>query len=887
MSNMSPPLDWDLTLEPMTARSRSGPPSVLPVVRAPTPTPAPAPARAPVPPPPDDSGDKLSREAFRWPTPPFVSYPVATVQTDPLPCEIVGLNDKRTTGRLTFFVPEESVAHVQLPPARTTLPLRFEQFRALILTTPLRPSAVGAADPHARLLGHRSCSPFRLTLASGVEISGETTGHVENDFGLFLFPPCAARDPALAAANDGAVLRTFYPKVAYRAFEIGSSIGELLVEQHSATPAQIEQAVGAQQELRGRKLGDLLLTQQIVSSAQLLAAIEQQTKMPMVRIGEALISLGMVGEAQLKQALAQQQNDRSVPLGELLVRMGVVSREDLQVALARKMGYPLVDIDTFPAEPEALKKLAFAVAMRLKVMPLLVRDGRLIVALDDPARRRSAVDEVEFSAQMKVVPVLAHSRAIEAVLQSAYDKLGGVDGWAAGAAEAAPFALQFDLNDTDKLVETLEKEQLERAGFDEEKPIEQSDNSLVKLLNTMIIEAHKEGASDIHIESYPGREKIRVRFRKDGVLRSYLELPSNYRNALIARVKIMCDLDISERRKPQDGKINFAKFSPQHKLELRVATIPTNHNLEDVVMRLLASAKPIPVDRLGLSFDNLTRLKQAVERPYGMVLCVGPTGSGKTTTLHSALSHINVPERKIWTAEDPVEITQPGLRQVQVNPKIDWTFAKALRAFLRADPDVIMVGEIRDAETASMAVEASLTGHLVMSTLHTNSAPETVTRLLDMGLDPFNFGDSLLAVLAQRLVRKLCPHCRTTVPASPEQQEELLDDYLQAFGKEAPVSRDSVLAGWIQRSGRDGRLMLHASTGCKECEDTGYKGRAGLHELMTVSRELRRLVQTRASAEQLQHAALAAGMRTLRQDGIDKVIAGITSIEEVRATSNA
>jgi len=569
----------------------------------------------------------------------------------------------------------------------------------------------------------------------------------------------------------------------------------------------------------------------------------------------------------------------------LLVRMGVVSREDLQVALSRKMGYPLVDIDTFPAEADALRKLTYAVAIRLKVMPLLVRDGRLVVALDDPARRRNAVDEVEFSAQMKVVPVLAHTRSIEAVLHSAYEKIGAAEKLA--AIEDAAIPLNFDLNDTDKLVETLEKEGLDRSSADDDKPIEQSDNSLVRLLNNMIIEAHRDGASDIHIESYPGREKIRVRFRKDGVLRTYLELPPNYRAALIARVKIMCDLDISERRKPQDGKINFAKFSPQHKLELRVATIPTNHGLEDVVMRVLASAKPMPVDRLGLSAENLARLKTAVERPYGMVLCVGPTGSGKTTTLHSALSHINVPERKIWTAEDPVEITQPGLRQVQVNPRIEWTFAKALRAFLRADPDVIMVGEIRDEETASMAVEASLTGHLVMSTLHTNSAPETVTRLLDMGLDPFNFGDSLLAVLAQRLVRKLCTHCRTSRPATHEEGEELLADYMQAFGDKPPITPESVMAGWMQRSGRDGHLMLHHCTGCKECGETGYRGRAGIHELMVVSRELRRLVQTRASAESLQHVALVEGMRTLRQDGIDKVLSGVTSIEEVRATSNA
>jgi type II secretory ATPase GspE/PulE/Tfp pilus assembly ATPase PilB-like protein len=523
--------------------------------------------------------------------------------------------------------------------------------------------------------------------------------------------------------------------------------------------------------------------------------------------------------------------------------------------------------------------------MRLKIVPLLVRDGRLVIAMDDPARRRAAVDEAEFSASMKVVPVLAHSRSIETVLHEAYEKIGAANGLRTVIDDAA-LPLNFDLNDTGKLVETLEKEGQARINADDDKPIEQSDNSLVRLLNNMIIEAHKEGVSDIHIESYPGREKIRVRFRKDGILRTYLELPANYRNALIARTKIMCDLDISERRKPQDGKINFAKFSPQHKLELRVATVPTNNGLEDVVMRILASAKPMPVDRLGLSAENLARLKTAVERPYGMVLCVGPTGSGKTTTLHSALSHINVPERKIWTAEDPVEITQPGLRQVQVNPKIEWTFAKALRAFLRADPDVIMIGEIRDGETAAMAVEASLTGHLVLSTLHTNSAPETVTRLLDMGLDPFNFGDSLLAVLAQRLVRRLCTQCRKTRAATSDETDELMADYMHAFGDAPPISRDAVLAGWMQRNSRDGRLMLHASPGCPACDQTGFKGRAGVHEMMVISRELRRLVQTGARAEALQHAALNEGMRTLRQDGIEKVLAGVTTIEEVRATSN-
>ena len=841
-------------------------------------TPADAVATTPIPLDSTASGsgrDKLSREAFRWPAPPFASYHDATAHTDPLPCEIVGLNDVATHGRLTFFVPDEGVAHVQLPPARTTITLRFDQFRSLTLNAPLAPIESSATDPHAGLLAQRTESDYELTLGSGITLRGKTVGHVQADYGLFLFPPLDAK---------GTVRRMFVPKVAYEHFELGSKIGQVLVEQRSATSEQIEQAVDMQQQLRHRRLGDILVNSEVLTAEQLLDAIERQAKMPMVRIGEALLSLGMITDSQLQVALAQQHGDRSVPLGELLVRMGVVSREDLQVALSRKMGYPLVDIDSFPAEVDALRKLSFPVAMRLRAMPLLVRDGRLIVALEDPARRRAAVEEIEFSAQMKTVLVLAQCRSLETVLQAAYESIGAAHGYRAPNAEVG-VPLEYNLADTDQLVQTLEKEGSEQSASDDS-PIEQSDNSLVRLLNNMIIQAHKDGVSDIHIESYPGREKIRVRFRKDGLLQTYLELPPNYRNALIARVKIMCELDISERRKPQDGKINFARFSPAHRLELRVATVPTNNGLEDVVMRILASAKPIPVDRLGLSSENLERLKFAVERPYGLVLCVGPTGSGKTTTLHSAISHVNVPERKIWTAEDPVEITQPGLRQVQVNPRIDWTFAKALRAFLRADPDIIMVGEIRDTETAHMAVEASLTGHLVLSTLHTNSAPETVTRLLDMGLDPFNFADSLLAVLAQRLVRRLCTECRSSRPLTAEEQAELLEDYMRAFGPEPPVSTDEVLARWKHNHGRDGQLMRHHSPGCAACDRSGFRGRAGLHEMLVISRELRRLVQTGGRAEALQHVAMSQGMRTLRQDGIDKVLAGITTIDEVRSTSN-
>lgn len=816
---------------------------------------------------------KTRHEGFRWPAPPSAGFAAPEEQTQPEPCSIEGVNGKVANGRLMFFSPEGQVANVQVPPSRTTLPLRFAQFRSLTLHTPLRPLAVEAG---AAALAAPRPGRYRIDLhGSTTPLVGDTVGHVETPFGVFLFPP---------HGNAGAVLRLFVPREAIAAQEIGPRVGELLVEDGAASTAHVEQAAEAQRTMRSRKLGDILLARQTVTPEQLLAAIEQQSRMPMVRVGEALIALGLISAEQLDEALEQQKLDRSVPIGELLVRLGRISRDDLQTALARKMGYPLVDVGSFPIEAEALRRLTYATAQRLHALPLMLRDGALVVALEDPSKRQ-ALEEIEFACQCKAVPVLARHGDIAMALQDAYARIGSEVPGAGGFGDTG--GLEVDPGDAGRLVESLEREGADRLKAESDSQIEQSDNSLVRLINTMIIEAHNQGVSDIHIENYPGRDKLKIRFRKDGLLRPYLELPHTYRNAIIGRIKIMCDLDISERRKPQDGKINFAKFSPAHRIELRVATIPTNNGLEDVVMRLLASAKPVPIDQLGLSPRHLDQLQAAMERPYGLVLCVGPTGSGKTTTLHSAISHINVPERKIWTAEDPIEITQPGLRQVQVNPRIDWTFAKALRAFLRADPDVIMVGEVRDAETARIAVEASLTGHLVLSTLHTNSAPETVTRLLDMGMDPFNFADSLLLVVAQRLVRRLCTDCRSERPMSDAEVEELIDDHLHVERPQDPdAARAAIRRDWLGRFGRDGRLRHFSSAGCPGCGHTGFRGRCGVHELMPISRELRRMIQAGARAEDIQATALAEGMQTLRQDGIEKVLQGWTTIDEVRATSN-
>ena len=398
MADMLAPLKWD-----MPARVPQREQSVV--------SPATRTAAAPS----DVAKEKANREGFMWPTPPYASYPAATEQTETLPCQIMtGPELKTNSVRLTFFVPENSVAHFQMPSARVTVPLRFDQFKALTLTTPLMPLPLPLSDPHADLLRHRESSPYKVHLVEGGELTGETVGHVKTDVGLFLFPP---------VGDDGSVKRMFVPKCAFSAFEIGKKIGELLVENHHATRDQVTDAMALQDGLRSKKIGEILVTKQIVLPEQLLEAIEAQHKMPMVRIGEALLSLGMVTDAQLKDALGQQQLDRNVPLGEMLVRMGIVSRDDLQTALARKMGYPLVNPDAFPAETAALRKLDYGVAARLRVMPLLIRDGRLIVALDDPSRR-AALDEIEFNADMKVVPVLARGTAIEIALRSAYEKVG-------------------------------------------------------------------------------------------------------------------------------------------------------------------------------------------------------------------------------------------------------------------------------------------------------------------------------------------------------------------------------------------------------------------------------------------------------------------------------
>jgi type II secretory ATPase GspE/PulE/Tfp pilus assembly ATPase PilB-like protein len=670
---------------------------------------------------------------------------------------------------------------------------------------------------------------------------GETVGSVHALCGVFLYPP----------DRDGTVTRWFIPADATESASIGKPIGEMLVEEKLASPEAVDAALSRQKALRSRRFGQYLTDNQIVSPEQLAAALKHQRSQPIQKLGETLVELGYLTESELDEALAIEARDRTVPLGQILADMGVVEAEVVNAVIARKLGIPYISLRTFRIPPEVLKRIPAAVAQRFQTLPVAEADNALAVAIENPMDM-AKLEELRFVVGSKLLPVMASGEDIRAALEKAYGD--------ARALAPAEVRKRIDVG-IGELTHRLAAETAD-AAIDESQSVEQ-DNTLVQLVNKMIIDAAEQKASDIHIEANPGGKDMRVRFRKDGALVTYLDLPARFRKAVVSRLKIMAQLDITERRKPQDGKIEFRRFGPLD-VDLRMATIPTTGGLEDIVMRVLTAANPVALDALGFDSGQLQALKRLISRPHGLFLVCGPTGAGKTTTLHSLLRELNTAELKIWTAEDPIEIGQAGLRQVQVNPKIGWTFAAAMRSFMRADPDVIMVGEMRDAETAKTGIEASLTGHLVFSTLHTNSAVESVVRLLDLGMDPFNFADALLGVLAQRLVRKLCADCKVAYAPSGAELEEL-------------ASESRVLPP---------KHMLYRAKGCVRCDRTGYRGRMAVYELLVADAAVKRLMQRRAPVSEIAAAAGASGLRTLKQSALDKVIEGHTDLPQVRAITS-
>ena len=570
-------------------------------------------------------------------------------------------------------------------------------------------------------------------------------------------------------------------------------------------------------------------------------------------------------EMELAQRAARQKGR---DLEDVLINQFTVKPAAIGAALSR-----FFDVPYEPFKPERLKPVDLLRNIKREFvdesawLPLEDSSEGLVVMSPDPERLRSSRIVNNIFPKAKIAYRVTTLREFAATVDQFFGAIS-------------------DMGSVDDLLSDMGES--ESGGEVSEEVSAASDNELVRLVNKIIVEAYQQGASDIHIEPRPGKDKTMIRFRKDGSLVNYIEIPASYRSSLITRLKIMCDLDISEKRRPQDGKIKFKKYGPLD-IELRVATIPTAGGVEDVVMRILAAGEPIKLDQLGLAPRNHENLIKCVEKPYGLFFVCGPTGSGKTTTLHSVLGYLNRPETKIWTAEDPVEITQKGLRQVQVNKKAGLDFATVMKAFLRADPDIIMVGEMRDPETTGIGIEASLTGHLVFATLHTNSATESIIRLLDMGMDPFNFADALLGILAQRLGKRLCKECKEAYLPTPEEVTQLLREYSEeltntdAWKKDPPGSMAAIQQEWNSRYAKDGKFTLYRAKGCPTCSNTGYKGRVGLHELLVGSDPVKKLIQEKARVAEILACALNEGMRTLKMDGIEKVMQGITDIKQVRA----
>lgn len=567
---------------------------------------------------------------------------------------------------------------------------------------------------------------------------------------------------------------------------------------------------------------------------------------------DCIVYRGLVSPVELDAAVEESRSGE-VDLETVLIDKYRVPKPALGSVLSEFYQCPYVSYDERTIiDPELLKNLSFDYLRKNSWLPLKRQGTVLDIVTNDPHDLEKGLDIRRAFPGATLRFAVGLRRDIEQYLLVVTGQVNG------GSI-------------TDILGELVDEAGSERNAEAERREIDENDSAIVRLVNQIIAEAYRLSASDVHIEPYSDRKETAVRFRVDGTCFTYMRIPAAYRRAIVSRLKIMANLDIAERRKPQDGKIRY-KLAKDREIELRVATLPTAGNNEDVVLRLLTAKETMSLEAMDFPPGVLRTVKDLSEQPHGIFLCVGPTGSGKTTMLHAVMKHINTDERKIWTAEDPIEVTQEGLRQVQVHPKIGFTFASAMRAFLRADPDVIMIGEMRDKETADIAIEASLTGHLVMSTLHTNSAVETVTRLLDMGCDSFNFADAMLGILAMRLCKRICAHCKEEYHPTQQEYDELVQGYGARHWEKLGVTFAE-------------DLRLYRGKGCEVCNQTGFKGRVAIHELLVGTDEIKSLIQSRARTAEILRVAVRDGMITLLQDGIQKVLKGLTTYRQVRAVA--
>ncbi len=655
---------------------------------------------------------------------------------------------------------------------------------------------------------------------------------------------------AIDVDGDSAGRLMFFSLAGVRMRKEYRRIGEILEDEGVVKKKDIDDALAEQERLQKRKVGEVIAARESgLDQKNIEKTIRQAPKdspgSRRIMVGDILVTAGLISQEQLTKALAQQKKEKNKKLGDIFVERGLVTKAEILTALATKFRQRFVNLDDITPDPKALSAISEDMVRQLKIFPIKDHGDHIVVANSTPTDPTIG-DALRFHAGRRIELVVSLPEQINEYIERYYT--------------AEDQRINYFIGEMGVDIKKVVEEE-DDVGL-----LKETDSGIIKLVNKLLVEAYNKGASDIHIEPGMGREDLKVRYRIDGVCSVVHVIPKSYKKAIIARIKILANLNIAEHRLPQSGKI-MIRYKGR-KIEYRVEVTPTVGGNEDAVLRVLASSKPLPLDQMGFSDWNLEQFRKIIKKPYGIVLCVGPTGSGKTTTLHSGLGYINTPDRKIWTAEDPVEITQSGLRQVQVLPKIGFTFGEALRSFLRADPDIIMIGEMRDRETAAIAVESSLTGHLVFSTLHTNSAPETVVRLVEIGLDPFNFADALLGILAQRLARRICNECKEAYRPTEEEYKDLQHFYGESWYKKH------------QMPAFDSGFSLMKAAGCKDCNG-GFKGRLALHELLIATPEVKTSIKANAGVEELRDLAISQGMRTLQMDGVAKVLQGHSSLEQI------
>jgi type II secretory ATPase GspE/PulE/Tfp pilus assembly ATPase PilB-like protein len=631
-------------------------------------------------------------------------------------------------------------------------------------------------------------------------------------------------------------------------------LGTILEEQGMVSRETLQEVIQDYNRIKKKRIGETIAEKHNLNQDKIektLRQMQKDGKIPSsARIGDILMASELITKEQLEDAIATQVNEKNKKIGALLVERKHITADQLLSALALKFQLEFVNLENMEPKASVISTIPFELVTQMQILPIEDNGDHLVIATSKPSEHSDVGDTLRFLTNRRIKFVVAPSAQIAAAIDKYYVK---------------------DEEKVEDIIGEMAEDDVALDELDDASVVGEADSQIIKLVNKILTDSYIKNASDVHLEPGTGKDPLNVRYRVDGLCHLSHEVPATYKRALISRIKIMSNLDITERRKPQSGKIGI-RFKG-NKIEYRIETTPTIGGNEDAVLRVLSKSKPFPIDKIGLTKQNKETLEEVLKKPYGIILCVGPTGSGKTTTLHSALGHINTPDRKIWTAEDPVEITQKGLRQVQVNPKIGYSFHEAFRSFLRSDPDVIMVGEMRDVETAKTAIQASLTGHLVLSTIHTNSAPETVVRLIEMGMDPISFSEALAAVLAQRLVRLLCKKCKKSFHPDQVLYEKLKETYGPDWFEKHQMKKFT------------DKLTIKKKNGCKACDHIGYRGRIAIFEMLVNNDQIKRGIKKNCSTEEIRSMALENGMHTLRMDGVDKVFQGLTDLDEVLRVS--